>query len=125
MLAATVATADDLVDEAPPVSDVVEVERAAQDQRLVERGLEVAVVSLDRSVLVRLARIAAAGEQAVVGAEVVVALRDVLRRFRVEVAIRGGEAVGAVLAEDPAEGPERVLEVLGQGRTSVASRSIT
>ena len=43
---APVTAGDELVDEAAPVGDVVEVARAAQDQRLAERGLEVAVVSL-------------------------------------------------------------------------------
>ncbi|TPE43417.1 hypothetical protein FJM51_23370 [Amaricoccus solimangrovi] len=55
---ATVAAGDELIDEAPPGGDVAEVARAAQDQRLVERGLEVAVVGFHRSVLVRFSRIA-------------------------------------------------------------------
>ena len=68
-LAAAVAAGDELVDEAAPVGDVGEVAGAAQDQRLVERGLEMAVVGLHRAVLVRLAGVVAAGEHAVVGAE--------------------------------------------------------
>ena len=77
-LAAAVAAGDELVDEAAVVGDVGEVAAAAQDQRLVERGLEVAVVGLHRAVLVRLAGIVAAGEHAVVAAQRLVALRDVL-----------------------------------------------
>ena len=80
-----------------------------------------AVVGLHRPVLVRLAGIAAAGEQAVVGAKVVVSHRDVLRRLGVEVAIGRRQAVGAMLARHAAKGPERVLEVLGQRREALAA----
>lgn len=78
-------------------------------------------MGLDRAVLVRLAGIAAAGEQAVVRAEIVVALRDVLRRLGVEVAIGRRQAVGAVLARHAAEGPERILEVLCERCVALAT----
>src|SRR4051812_43335637 len=68
-LAAAVAPGDELVNEAAPVGETGEVARAAQDQGLIEGGLEVAVVGLDRAVLVRLAGVVAAGRHAVVGAE--------------------------------------------------------
>lgn len=121
VLAAAIAAGDELVDEAAPVGDVVEIAAAAQDQRLVEGGLAVAVVELHRSVLVGLAGIAAAGDEAVVGSELLVAAGDVRRRVGVEVAIGGGQAVGAMLAGDAAEGPERVLQVLGQGGEALAA----
>ena len=53
ILAAPVAAADELVDEAPVVVDGGEVAAAAQDQRLVEGRLEMTVVGFDRTVLVR------------------------------------------------------------------------
>lgn len=52
-LAAAIAPGHELVDEPAPVGDAGEVAAAAQDQRLVERDLQVAVVGLHRSVLVR------------------------------------------------------------------------
>ena len=65
ILAAPVAAADELVDEAPvvvaagcgvpaaPHVDGGEVVATPQDQRLIEGGLEMTVVGLDRTVLVR------------------------------------------------------------------------
>ena len=97
----------------------------ARDRRIrgeVERGLEMAIVGLDRPVLVRLAGIAAAGEQTVMRAEVLVAPGDVLRRLGVEVAVGRGEAVGTMLARHAAEGPEGILEVLGQRREALAAK---
>jgi hypothetical protein len=120
-LAAAVAPGDQLVDEATPVVDAVEVAGAAQDQGLVEGGLEVAVVGLDRAVLVRLAGIVAAGRHFVVGAERLVAPGDVLGGGAVEIAVGGREAAGAMLERDAAQGPEGVLQVLGQGGEALAA----
>jgi hypothetical protein len=50
---ARVAPGDDVADEAAVGVEAVEVAVAAQHQRLVQRGLEVAVGGLDRAVLVR------------------------------------------------------------------------
>jgi hypothetical protein len=120
-LPAAVPAGDELVDEPSPFGDIGEVAGAAQDQRLVERSLEVAVVGLHCPVLVRLAGIATARGHSVVGAELFVAAGHVLLRLGVEVAIGRGEAVGAMLARDAAEGPERVLEVLGQRGEALAA----
>src|SRR4051812_6392011 len=76
--AAGVAPGDRLVDEGAPATEAVEVAGAAQDQGRVGGGLEVAVVGLDRAVLVRRAGVVAAGRHAVVGAELLVAPGDVL-----------------------------------------------
>ena len=56
----------DRLDERLVGTTVVEAARAAQAQRLVERRLERIVARLDRAVLVRLARVAAARAHAVV-----------------------------------------------------------
>ncbi len=101
-LAAAIAPRHELVDEPAPVGKAGEVAAAAQDQSLVERGLEMAVVRFHRPVLMRLAGIAAAGDQAVMGAELLVPPCHVLRRLAVKVAVCRGEAVGAVLARDAA-----------------------
>lgn len=63
VLAAAVSPGDELVDEAAVVVDGGEVAAAAQDQRLIEGGLEMAVMRFDRAVLVGLAAIVAAGDQ--------------------------------------------------------------
>ena len=55
-----IAPADDLVDEAAVGVEVVEVPAAAQQQRVLQRLLEMAVRALDRAVLVRDAGVVAA-----------------------------------------------------------------
>jgi hypothetical protein len=49
---ARLAAADDFVNEAPPCWEIVKVARGAQQQRVGERSLEMAVGALDRAVLV-------------------------------------------------------------------------
>jgi hypothetical protein len=51
--AAGIGATDDLVDEAAIAIEVIEVAAAAQQQRLLDRHLEVPVAGLDRAVLVR------------------------------------------------------------------------
>jgi hypothetical protein len=55
-----------------------------------------------------------------VGAERLVAAGDVLGGGTVEVAVGGREAVGAMLERGAAQGPEGVLEVLGEGGEALA-----
>ncbi len=109
VLATPVPAGDAFVDEAAPVGEICEVAGAAQDQSLIEGDLEVVVVGLDRAVLMRLPGSVAAREHAVVGAEGLVAIGDVGRSVSVEVAISGGEAVGAVLVRHASQGPQCVL----------------
>lgn len=87
ILATSVAAADELIDEAPVVVDGGEVAAAAQDQRLIEGRLEMAVVGLDRTVLVRLAGVVAAGDEPVVAAERRVAPGDIRGLVATEVAV--------------------------------------
>ena len=114
-----VTTGDQLIDEAAPAGKLGEVARSAQDQGLVERDLQVVVVSLDGAVLMRLAGIVAAREHAVMGTEGLVALGDIGRGIGIEVPVSRREAVGAMFAGHPTEGPERVLEVLRQRREAL------
>ena len=78
--------------------------------------------ALDRAVLVRYARIVAAGLHAVVGAERVVAAGEVLLDVAAEVAEGGGEAVAAVFLRRAAERPERVLQALSQCNVALAAQ---
>lgn len=89
LLAAAISPGDELVDEAAEVIDGGEVAAAAQDQRLIEGGFEMAVMRFDRAVLVGLAAIVAAGDQTVVATEGLVAPGDVLGLVTAEIAEGG------------------------------------
>jgi hypothetical protein len=118
---ASVAAADQRVDEAAVVGERVEVARAAQQQRVSESALEMTVGGLDRAVLVGDAAVVAAGGHAVVIAERGVADGPVLFDLRCEVAERRRETVAAVLARCAAEGPERVLQPGRQRHEALAA----
>ena len=117
---AGVAATDQQVDEGAVVCDAFEVARAPEQQRVLERALEMAVRRLDRAVLMGETAVVAAGSHAVVGAESSVALGPVLLDRRREVAERGRKAVGAMLARGAAEGPERVLQAGGERDEALA-----
>src|SRR3984893_14365061 len=70
---ASIAPADDLVDEAVVGLERVEIARAAQQQRVLDRPLQMAVRAFDRAVLVRQAPIVAGRLHAVMGAQGLVA----------------------------------------------------
>ena len=106
---AGVAAADQRVDEAAIVGEGVEVARAAQQQRVLDRALEMAVGDFDRAVLVGDAAIVAAGGHAVVAAQAIVAGGPVLPDLW-----RGcGTPPTGCRCDAPgraAEGPERILQ---------------
>ena len=112
---AGVAAPEQLGEEAAVGVEIGEVARAAQEERLVERPLEMAVVALDRPVLVRDAPVVAARRHAVVGTQRLVAPGQVGRGGGIEVAEGRRQRVRPVLARRPAQGPERVLQAAGQG----------
>jgi hypothetical protein len=111
VLPPSVTTGNQFVDEAAPFAEIGKVAGAPRDQGLVERNLQVVVVSLDRPVLMGLARIVAAREHAVMGAEGLVAPGDIGRGIGIEVPAGRREAVGAMFAGHAAEGPECVLQI--------------
>src|SRR5277367_5115884 len=111
---AGVAAADDLVDEAPPCRQRLEVARGSQQEGVIELTLEMAVGTLDRTVLVADARIVAGRRHAVIGAERLVARRQILLRLGAQIAERRRQAVGAVLFGNATERPQRVLQPFGQ-----------
>jgi uncharacterized Zn-binding protein involved in type VI secretion len=118
---AGVAAADQGIDEAAVVGEGVEVAGAAQQQRILERSLQMAVGGLDRAVLMGDAAVVAAGGHAVVVAKRGIADRPVFFDLRREVAERRREAVAAMLARRAAEGPERVLETRGERHEALAA----
>ena len=75
-LAASVSAADEFIDQASPGGEVREVARAAQDQGLIKGDLEVIIVRLDGTVLMRFTWVVATGLHAIVGAEGGVAAGD-------------------------------------------------
>ena len=111
---AGIAAADDLVDEAAVGGEVVEVARAAQQQRVLDRLLEMAVRALDRAVLVRDAGIVAGRRHAVVGAQRLVAPRQVLRASRSRLRNAADRLSLRCSRGHAAERPQRVLQALGQ-----------
>ncbi len=102
---ASVAATDDLVEEAPPRREIVEVARGAQQQGVGERPLEMAVRTLDRAVLMRHARIVAGRNHAVMDAERLVAGRQILLGVSVEITEGRRQAVAAMLFGRAAQRP--------------------
>src|SRR5271156_4404181 len=116
-----IAPTDDLVDEAAIGIEIVEVPAAAQQQRVFERLLEMAMRALDRAVLVREAGVVAGWRHAVMAAERLVALRQILLRVGIEIAEGGRQAIAAMLLGNAAERPQRILQALGQRDEALAA----
>ena len=80
-----------------------------------------AVRAFDRAVLVRHAAIVAGRLHAVMGAQRLVAARQILPRVVVEIAEGRRQAVAAMLQRGAAERPQRVLQPLGQRHEALAA----
>jgi len=102
---ARIASPDDLVDEAAIGVERVEVARAAQQQRILDRLLEMTVRAFDRTVLVRHAAVVAGRFHAVMRAQRLVAAGLILPRVVVEIAEGGRQAIAAMLHGSAAERP--------------------
>jgi hypothetical protein len=96
---------DHFVDEASIRREVREVARAAQQQLVLDRFLEMAVCALDGAVLVRNARIVARRRHAVMDAQLFVTPRQVVLRLAREIAERRRQAVAAMLVRHAAQCP--------------------
>jgi hypothetical protein len=118
---ARVAEPDDPVDEAPIGSEIGEVRRAAHQERIPDRVLEMTMRALDRAVLVGDAGIVAGRCHPVMGAQGVIASGQILLRVPIEIAEGGRQAVGPMLPRSPAERPERVLETFGEGHEALTT----
>src|SRR5438874_13698007 len=93
---ASIAPADDLVNKAAIGFEGVEIARAAQQQRVLDRPLQMAMRAFDRTVLVRQAPIVAGRLHAVMGAQGLVAPGLILPCVGVEIAERRREAIAAM-----------------------------
>ena len=82
---ARVVTRDDLRDEAPPGVDVLELPAAAQQRRLFQTRLQMAVAAFDGAVLMRDNAIVASGLHAVIIAQRLVARAQILTRVAIQV----------------------------------------
>jgi len=118
---ASIAPADDLVDEAVVGLERVEIARAAQQQRVLDRPLQMAVRAFDRAVLVRQAPIVAGRLHAVMRAQRLVAPGLILPCVGIEIAEGSREAVAAMLQRGAAERPQRILQTLRQGHKALTT----
>ena len=118
---ARVVPSDDLIDEAAIGIQVDEVARAAQQERVLDRLLEMAVRAFDRPILVRHAAIVAGRLHAVMRAQRLIAARLILPCVVLEIAEGGGQAVAAMLQGRLPERPHRVQQPLGKRHTALAA----
>ena len=100
-----VATANDLVDEAPQAGRSSKSREARSSRGICQRSLDMAMRALDRTILMRHAGIVAGRRHAVMAAERLVARRQILLGVGGEIAERRREAVASVLLGNPAQRP--------------------
>ena len=105
----------------PVGRQIVEVERAPHQQRVLDRRLEMAVRALDCAVLVGNARIVAGRPHAVMAAQLLVAAREVFLGVALEVAEGGRQTVGTMALRNPAERPQRILQTLRERHEAFAT----
>ncbi len=117
-----VAPANDLVDEAAVGIQIVEVTAATQEQRVLQRLLEMAVRAFDGAILVCDARVVPGRYHAVMAHQPLIALCQILLSVAVQVAECRREAIAAMLARHPAERPQRILQTLGQRDKALAAK---
>jgi hypothetical protein len=109
---AGVAGRHDLAEEPVVLAAVGEVPAAAEEQRLIDRRLEVPVRRLRIAVLVRLPGVDPLTRHAVVGQQVPVPRLELPRRR--QVVHRRRQRIAAVLPGHPAQVPERLLQPVRQ-----------
>ena len=102
---------------------------AAQDQRLIDGGLEMPVLGFHRPVLMGLTAIVTAGIHAVMADEGIIALGHVFALIDSQITECGREAVGPVVLRHAAQLVVRRAtrglgrQVLGQGREAFAAKN--
>lgn len=110
------------LDEGAPGLDAREIPAAAATQSLVEAPLEMAVGSLDRTVLMSLTTVVTGGGHAVMSAQILIVTGEIPLRVSIEVLVGGRERIAAMLPGHAAQLPQRVLQMLGQGRKALATQ---
>ena len=116
-----VAPTTELIEEPAVDGEVVKVARAAQQQGVLERPLEMAMWPFDRAVLMRDATVVAARRHGVMRAQGFVADRPIGGGVALEVTESCGQAVAAMLPGGAAERPEGILQALGQRHETLAA----
>src|SRR6516165_4532906 len=116
-----VAAPDHLIDEATVGGEILECTRAAQQQLVTKRTLEVPMRALDRTVLMRDAGIVAGWRHAVMGTELLVASRQIHLGITIKVAESSRQAVAAMLFRHAAQRPQRILQTFGQRHEALAA----
>ena len=120
--AASVLGRHDLVDEAAIGGQIIEVARGAQQERVANRRLEMAVRALDPAILMRDAAVVAGRRHAVMPAQRVVAGGEIRPGFGIKIAEGRRQAVAAVLRRRTAQRPQRVLQPFGKRDVTLAAQ---
>ena len=118
---AGVAASDCLVHEAAVGGQIREVARAAQQELVAKRLLQMPMRALDRAVLVRDAAIVARRRHAVMGAQFLITSGEVVLGDPIEIAKRRRQAVAAVLFRRAAQRPQRILQAFRERHKALAA----
>ncbi len=110
MPVAGIFTTDDFVQERSIRSQIIEVDRAAHQQRIPDRVLQVTVGTLDRAVLVCDTAVVACRLHAVVVAQSIVPAGKVLSGLVFEITERSRQTIAAMFERCAAERPQRILQ---------------
>ena len=119
---AGVAVAYHLAQERPVLPGRLEIPRAPQQQRILDRPLQVPVRTLDRTVLVGPAPVVPAPLHVVVLQQRLIPRRQVLPRVPLQVPKRRRQAVRPVLLRHAAQRPQRVLKPPGQRHVALPAQ---
>lgn len=117
-----IAAADNLIDEDAVGAEIVEVPCSAHQQGVANGVLEMAVGAFDRAVLVGDAFVVAGWRHAVVGAQFLIAAREIGLGIGIEVAEGGRQAVAAMIERRAADRPQRVLQAFCQSDEALAAK---
>src|SRR6202045_1890756 len=116
-----VAPPDHLVEEGTVGSEILELARAAQQEFVAKRAVEVTMGALDRAVLVRDAAIVARRHHAVMGAQLLIAAGEVLLGITIKIAERRRQAVAAVQFRHSTQSPQCVLQTFRERHEALAA----
>ena len=119
---AGVAVAYHLAQERPVLPGRLEIPRAPQQQRILDRPLQVPVRTLDRTVLVGPAPVVPAPLHVVVLQQRLIPRRQVLPCVALQVPKRRRQAVRPVLLRHAAQRPQRVLKPPGQRHVALPAQ---
>lgn len=110
----SIATADDLVDKGAVRTEIVELLGPPHQQGIMNGVLEMAMGAFYRAVLMRDAFVVARRRHSIMGAKLVVSVREIDLGIGVEVAECRRKAVASMLKRRTTHGPQGILKPFGQ-----------